>query len=70
MFQTLVCVFCHKPVDPNKSGNFRKVQGWAETRKGGGVHGLTDRKELSEYACGPCMKLRRMGVHPAQVDLF
>ncbi len=64
------CVFCEAPVNPTKPGTFRKVMGWAETRTGGGVHGITDRKELNEFACGPCMKLRKLGVSVGQGSLL
>lgn len=64
------CEFCGADVDPRKPGTFRKVTGWAETRSRAGIHGLTDRRELGEYACGPCIKLFRAGVSPAQGGLL
>jgi hypothetical protein len=64
------CTFCGEPVNPVVAGVFRRVEGWVETRKGGGAHGVTFKKELGDYAHKVCIDLERKGVGSEQTSLF
>lgn len=60
------CKFCFNPCDDT----FYRVTGWAERRAQGGAHGIIDRQETGEYACGRCIKDIQMGITPGSPSLF
>lgn len=66
----IACSFCGQRVDVTATGVFIKVEGWVQTRDGGGAHGVTFRRELGEYAHEACVKLHRMGISNDQGAMF
>src|SRR5437660_10255099 len=49
------CRFCDNPVTVGKPGEYRLVEGLAMNREGGGAHGVTQLKDLHQYAHGFCL---------------
>jgi hypothetical protein len=65
---------CNDLVDPQKVGNYRKVEGWEKVRAGGGANAIILRKETGDLLCGGCGERRklhsRMGIQPGQDSLL
>jgi hypothetical protein len=66
---TVRCVGGHD-VEANAYGLLREVNGWAEPRKGGGLHHLYFRQETGRVMCAACASRRRRGGSIDQGDLF
>jgi len=54
------CVGGHE-VDAREHGLLREVTGWAEARKGGGLHHIHFREETGRVMCARCASRRKRG---------
>lgn len=64
-----LCELCTDPVDPNDYGTYQHVEGYAQARSAGGLHGLTLRKILG-YAHDECVLKVKRGVPARQMEMF
>lgn len=58
------------PHDVETDLAYRKVVGWEQRRAAGGLHSLTLREVLDEYACYACIQRYRQNIAVTQIDLF
>ena len=63
------CIGGHN-VEANAYGLLREVTGYAEPRRGGGLHHLQFRQETGRVMCADCARKRRHGGSIGQGDLF
>jgi hypothetical protein len=51
------CAACGKPVDVLASSTLYEAVGWAQTRKGGGLHHLRDQRRTGRVMHASCAAL-------------
>ena len=56
----LNCIYCQEPVDPRKPGEWTRVTGWTQKRRGGGTNAVSLVESLGQYAHDVCMKEQRL----------
>lgn len=64
-----LCDLCSDVVDVNEHGTYEHVDGYAQRRDGGGLHGLTLRK-LIGYAHEDCVHKARKNIPVRQMELW
>lgn len=62
------CEHCGKPMTGERTGEWRQVTGWVQTRKVGGAHAVHGPVPTGKVACEDCMALVRRGIDPANAD--
>jgi hypothetical protein len=66
------CFFCGDAINPRQAGVWRKVSGWVQNRKQGGVNSISLPEPEIGYACNVCIdiaKSKNRGM-PPQDSLF
>jgi hypothetical protein len=53
------CDECGRPTDPQGYGTLYSVEGWAERRRGGGLHHIRFKHETGKLMCSRCASIRR-----------
>jgi len=53
------CVGCGRPTDPYARDTLYGVRGFAQRRRGGGLHALTFKIETGELMCGQCVRVKK-----------
>lgn len=65
-----LCDMCEQPVNPDQPGTWKLIEGWAQARKGGGVHGISLPSPPRKYRCKLCMDYHKLRGGADQPTLF
>jgi hypothetical protein len=52
----VTCEFCGRSLDPLDPGTYRRVSGWVQIRKAGGIHHIKRPQETGRFACKVCVE--------------
>ncbi len=55
-----LCVVCGETVETRQAGNYRRIEGWEQTRRGGGANRIARRIDHPEWVHRFCFETDRL----------